>query len=323
MFKFFNLLLSPLIFLVIVGFSLIVSEETKLETKNEVSIYEYCSTEYGYGERMTSSQLLRCTREVSDRYNSYVYAVIRSPNINFINDKGSCDFAALESFLFRNAHEDIVKRLTYLRSCQDRASMSIDLRIAGTKRQQDYIEGKIFNGKPVNIVGKGPVRDLAAFANYTCTESYTHYYRNQIERGIRDAEEACNYFVSETSKRYAKTYPNSTIEDILKDKEYDTKVFYSFSIWLTILIFLPIFIYIYLLVKFRKKLFPSSFEDATGWMNSQRKFRISIVLILLWTLTWSLAEFIGGADEPILLFSIAAYPLIVLLMLKFIASSDD
>jgi len=40
------------------------SQEIMLETKNEVSIYEYCSLEYGYGERMTSSQLLRYTSDV-------------------------------------------------------------------------------------------------------------------------------------------------------------------------------------------------------------------------------------------------------------------
>ena len=181
------------------------------------------------------------------------------------------------------------------------------------------------NFKPNGKATDGWTDRLTTAAIYTYSIEYKKpkgYSSNSFEKEV---SESINYFRSDYAQKLAKNFDGQTIREIISNPEYETKWYKDFSIIVLLLALSPILLIGFLTYKYKENLLPSKGEDITSWLESQKKFRICLLLSLFWALAFVLTIVIVEPDKEPLIFLIALslYPLTVFLSVRFIVLSND
>ncbi len=285
------------------------------ERERTTSFYSYCID--GRGSSDASTSLGDCVKQSSSRYRDFMKMINRVPVQDGEyrkGDRGGCDFINLRSFSYTDPNYDREHRLYFIRGCQDNGSINLYQMITGKK----FMSNGDAADEIVTYLPKVYFSDYCP--NYKDNGGYI--YSDSFDIAVSNS---CNYFKSDYAQKLAKNYDGQTIIEILKSPEYENRTYRVLSPFLLLLTFSPVLLLCFVTYKYKPLLLPSKGENITSWLESQKKFRTSLVLSSLWAFVFVLILVfvdIRSASRVVLIL-VSSYPLVLLLSTKFIVSSKD
>jgi len=273
-----------------VSFFIIIEQELGFTSLKESTVYEYCKG---------NKELETCVLENSSRYSNYVNLLNRNSltNPNKVkvdeDDRGGCDLVALKklasksskSFFYSLSEKELLVR-SWIVTCSDDASRSL------------YIS---FNGKA-----------------------------HPTDRDIPPDPKELDETFDETFA-FATDFFSSPENQLRRGDFGKVALVTSFDILPFLLAIAPLLLMIYAAYLFRIHIFPLKNENISEWLSSQKKFRIALVLTLIWfsiflisiTTTSGYGRLLQTTGAAVLILFAQFYPLLLILITKYITSSEN
>lgn len=302
--NFIYLLSIPISFLICFLVFIITYDETDFERYREIPLHKYCSS---------SDDYVKCVFNNSP-IGDFEDSVLRKPypdNDYVKNDEGGCDISFLGGFKYTNTAQDYQERKKFLNACNPYIVNAYNI---GTG-----LSGELINN------------------NYLDTMSVTLFQMLGIEPSDKNlTDEMLSRFKKYIQNPYlTKDDSGKTNSEIVewvwqsKKPEFIYKG-YTFSYgWLFLAVF-PILVAFYIYLKFFQSNRPIFTAETFNWLQSKKKFRVSILMSTVWFLIWLIILFnlerrVNPFDnsDAWFFYIYGIYPLLTIISSRFIVTAED
>lgn len=289
----------PLALLISFIFFIFIEDKTDFEVKKETTLDEYCESKDDY---------IDCIFSNNSALRYFEESALREPypdNDHAKDDKGGCDRVFLESFQFKDKSVDALNREKHLKSCNPYTYIGY-------------------------LLSKGTSKDFLS-NDYNDTLAVTLYNTLELENSDENlTEEKLELFKEFIREPYTLSSDGSKNTSLLTST--DGEFFYrpeylwdgyEFSYWIVVLGLSPLIAFTFLYFKFYQRQKPIFGKNTFEWIKSKRKFRISILICLLWLSLWlAIAAALDGMDE-LYFYLFGLYPILSILSSYFIITAED
>lgn len=302
--KFIYLLSIPISFLICFLVFIITYDETDFERYREIPLHKYCSS---------SDDYVKCVFNNSP-IGDFEDSILREPyadNEHASGDEGGCDRDFLGDFEYIDKTQDYRLRKKFLQACNPYIA-------------NGYLIGRGMSGKLINN-------------NYWDSTSVILFKSLDIEPSDSQLtqERLLNFKQYIQNPYLTKDDSGKTNSEIVEwvwqsmKPEFIYKG-YTFSYgWLFIAVF-PILVAFYIYLKFFQSSRPIFTAETFNWLQSKKKFRVSILMSIAWFLIWLIILFnlerrVNPFDnsDAWFFYIYGIYPLLTIISSRFIVTAED